>query len=68
MNFLKHDPVTIFVADVEFVHGNDILSLTKGNGVERLHWVESLLSGEGLDGQNWVGTRGQDEVDWGGGG
>ena len=68
MNVLKHDPVTIFMTNIKFVHGNNILSLTKGNSVKHLHWVDSLLSGECLDSQYWVGTRGQDEVDWGGGG
>ena len=64
MNVLKHDPVTIFMTNIKFVHGNNILSLTKGNSVEHLHWVESLLSGMCLDSQYWVGTRGQDEVEY----
>jgi len=68
MNVLEHDPVTILMTNIKFVHGNDILSLTKGNGMKHLHWVNSLLSSEGLDSQYWVGTRGQDEVDWGAGG
>ena len=64
MNVLEHDPVSLFVTDLKLVHGNDILSLTEGNGVKTLVDINSILLGKLLDILNWIGSWRKDEVDW----
>jgi hypothetical protein len=66
LNVLKHDPVTVLVAKLKIVVCNNILTITKGNSVQHLGGVDSNLSAQILDIDNWVGTRREDEVDWSG--
>lgn len=64
MDVLKHDPMAFFVADIEPVVGNLVLTLSKSDLMELLGNVNTLGSSEVLYLLDWVGTWRQDEVDW----
>lgn len=57
MHVLEHDPVAFLVSDGEFLHGNDVLTLSQSDGVESLVGVHALLSGQCFDILDGVGSR-----------
>lgn len=65
LNVLQENPVTFLVSQLKLAKGNNVLTITKSDWVELLLGVNSILSGEGLNINNGVGTGRKDEVDWG---
>jgi hypothetical protein len=56
MDVLKHNPVTFFVTDIEPLMRNNILTLTQGNRMQHLCWIDSILPCQILDILYWIGS------------
>jgi len=62
LNVLEEDPVTFFVSELEFVQGNNILTITEGDGVKLLVDVNTIRLGELLYLKDGICTGREDEV------
>jgi hypothetical protein len=56
MDILEHDPVTVFVTNVELGHGDNILTLSQSDLMEHFSWIISLGSSKLFYSLDWVST------------
>jgi len=61
MHVLKHNPVTFFVSHIKLGVGNNILTLTKSDGVQMFDGVHFFFLTQRFDILNWVGTCRKDK-------